>query len=388
MSQQSSITQIPTSINLALTSQMQKHILEQLLAKESLNTQTMHLVFSAIMHGQCSPEWTASFISLLRAKGETSEELNACLSVMRQLMVVVTHNLQQPVLDIVGTGGDGLSTFNISTAAMFLAASCGVAVAKHGGRSASSNSGSADCLEALGANIYLTPEQISQTLTKFNIGFMFAPNHHPAMRHVAPIRKLLGIRTLFNLLGPLSNPAQVKRLILGVSDRHLQKTLAQVLQLQGVKNIEKAWVITSENGMDEISATHATSILEVDSVIGPLKIEPLAIHPQTYFADTNHTVEDLYAGNAQESAHIIQTLLNPSAYQTALNGIDKQSWLAKAQALIMNAASVIYMADRSASYERSIEVASKAMASGDAYTHMLAYCQETQILANKTNDKT
>ncbi len=228
-----------------------------------------------IMNGELSPVMTAALLTGLRVKKETIGEITAAAQVMREFSTKVHVADPQYLVDIVGTGGDGAHTFNISTCAMFVAAAAGAKTAKHGGRSVSSKSGSADVVEALGGNIHLSPEQIARSIEEVGIGFMFAPNHHPAMKNVAPVRKELGVRTLFNILGPLTNPASAPNILMGVFHSDLVGIQVRALQRLGA---EHAVVVYGRDGMDEISLGAAT-------LVGELKngqITEYEIHPEDF----------------------------------------------------------------------------------------------------------
>jgi anthranilate phosphoribosyltransferase len=211
------------------------------------------------MMGDLSVAQVTAIIIALRAKGETIEEIVGAAEVMRELVTEVSLGNNE-IVDLCGTGGDGASTFNISTAAMFVVAGAGLKVAKHGGRAVSSSAGSADLLESFGADINLNPDQVIESFEATGIGFMFSPNHHPAMKHVASIRRDLGIKTIFNILGPLTNPARAKRQLMGVFDKNLLKPLAQVLKILGSEHV---LLVHGENGLDEISLDGKTFYAEL-----------------------------------------------------------------------------------------------------------------------------
>lgn len=229
----------------------------------------------AIMRGELSPVMTAALITGLRVKKETIGEITAAAQVMREFSTKVHVANKTHLVDIVGTGGDGSHTFNISTCSMFVAAAAGAKVSKHGGRSVSSKSGSADVLEALGVNINLTPEAIAHCIQQTGIGFMFAPNHHPAMKNVAAVRKELGVRTIFNILGPLTNPAEAPNILMGVFHPDLVGIQVRALQRLGA---EHAVVVYGRDGMDEVSLGAAT-------LVGELKdgeVREYEIHPEDF----------------------------------------------------------------------------------------------------------
>src|SRR6478672_11595606 len=215
-------------------------------------------VLTEIMEGRAGEVQTGAFLVALRAKGETVSELVGLARTMRSLATPVTST-RTDLVDTAGTGG-GPSTFNVSTTAALVAAAAGCAVAKHGNRSSTSKCGSADLLEALGVNIELEPDQVGRCIDEVGFGFMFAPRHHKAMAHVVPVRKQLGVRTIFNFLGPLTNPAGAQRQLLGVSDRHYQETIAEALVGLGS---ERAMVVSAEDGVDELSISARTRVIEV-----------------------------------------------------------------------------------------------------------------------------
>ena len=242
--------------------------------REIFHDEMLHLM-RLIMQGELSPVMTAAIMTGLRVKKETIGEITAAAQVMREFSTKVHVHDRTHMVDIVGTGGDGAGTFNISTCATFVAAAAGARVSKHGGRSVSSKSGSADVMEALGVHINLKPEQIAQCIDEIGIGFMFAPNHHPAMKNVAPVRKELGVRTIFNILGPLTNPAGAPNILMGVFHPDLVGIQVRALQRLGA---EHAVVVYGRDGMDEISLGAAT-------LVGELKngeITEYEVHPEDF----------------------------------------------------------------------------------------------------------
>ena len=242
--------------------------------REIFHDEMLHLM-RMIMNGEISPLMTAAIITGLRVKKETIGEISAAASVMRELSTKVEVADKTHLVDIVGTGGDGANTFNISTCAAFVIAAAGGKVSKHGGRSVSSKSGSADAMEALGININLSPAQIAQSIAQVGIGFMFAPNHHPAMKNVAPIRKEMGVRTLFNILGPLTNPAGAPNILMGVFHADLVGIQVRALERLGA---EHALVVYGRDGLDEVSLGGAT-------LVGELKngqVREYEIHPEDF----------------------------------------------------------------------------------------------------------
>src|SRR6201996_695965 len=258
-----------------------------------------------IMRGEVSPLMTAAIITGLRVKKETVGEITGAARVMRELSAKVDAPPHPHFVDIVGTGGDGASTFNISTASMFVAAAAGARVAKHGGRSVSSKSGSADVLEALGARIDLPPERVAQCMQETDIGFMFAPNHHPAMKIVAPVRREMGVRTLFNILGPLTNPAGAPNILMGVFHPDLVGIQVRALQRMGAQN---AMVVWGRDNLDEISLGEPTMVGELRAG----KVSEYDIAPKD-FGLTAAPIEKLRVNDAQESKAMLTDALDNKA---------------------------------------------------------------------------
>ena len=254
---------------------MIRDVLERLLAGHDLDAATMEACFEALMGGEWTEAQQSAFLIALRAKGEAPAEVAAAARVLRRVAVPVeTH--RRPLIDTCGTGGDGAHTLNISTGAALAAAACGAAVAKHGNRSVSSRCGSADVLEALGVPLDLEPERLGALLDAEGFAFLFAPRLHPAMKAVMPVRRGLGVRTVFNLLGPLSNPAGVKRQVVGVYSRAAQGLVAGALAALGA---EHAWVVHSDDGLDELSVCAPTRVIEVRSGVlaADLTVDPAAL---------------------------------------------------------------------------------------------------------------
>jgi anthranilate phosphoribosyltransferase len=236
-----------------------KGALARIAARQDLTGEEMRAVMTIIMNGEATPSQIGAFLMGLRVKGETVGEIAAAVSILREKMVKV-EGVPEDAIDIVGTGGDGAETLNISTTAAIVVASAGVPVAKHGNRALSSKSGAAECLQALGVKLELTPEQISRCVREAGIGFMFAPAHHPAMKHVGPTRQELGTRTMFNLLGPQSNPAGVRRYMLGVFDRRWVEPVAAALL---ANRATSAWVVHGADGLDELSTTGPSFVASI-----------------------------------------------------------------------------------------------------------------------------
>jgi anthranilate phosphoribosyltransferase len=310
-----------------------------------------------IMNGELSPVMTAAIITGLRVKKETIGEITAAAQVMREFSTKVHVPDTKHLVDIVGTGGDGSHTFNISTCSMFVAAAAGAKTAKHGGRSVSSKSGSADVLEALGANINLSPESIAASVAQTGIGFMFAPNHHPAMKKVAPVRKELGVRTIFNILGPLTNPAGAPNILMGVFHPDLVGIQVRALQRLGA---EHALVVYGRDGMDEVSLGAAT-------LVGELKngeIREYEIHP-----------EDFGMAMASNRALRVET---PEESVAMLRGVlDNQPGAAR-DIVLLNAGAALYAANVADSIGNGIERAREALASGAAKARLAQFIAFTQ----------
>ena len=310
-----------------------------------------------IMGGEISPVMTAAILAGLRVKKETVGEIAAAAQVMRELSTRIEVADNSHFVDIVGTGGDGAHTFNISTASMFVAAAAGAKVAKHGGRSVSSSSGSADALEALGANIMLTPEQVSACLAETGIGFMFAPNHHSAMKNVAPVRREMGVRTIFNILGPLTNPAGAPNTLLGVFHEDLVGILVRVMQQLGAKHV---LVVYGRDGMDEVSLGAAT-------LVGELKdgaIREYEIHPEDFGLQMSSN-RSLRVDNAQQSTELIYSAL-ANTPGTAR------------EIVVFNAGSALYTANVADSIESGIALARAAIESGAARAKLDEFVRFTQ----------
>jgi anthranilate phosphoribosyltransferase len=298
-----------------------------------------------IMNGELSPVMTAALITGLRVKKETIGEITAAAQVMREFSTKVHVPDPTHLVDIVGTGGDGAHTFNISTCAMFVAAAAGAKTAKHGGRSVSSKSGSADVVEALGGNIHLTPEQIARSIEEVGIGFMFAPNHHPAMKNVAPVRKELGVRTIFNILGPLTNPASAPNILMGVFHSDLVGIQVRALQRLGA---EHAVVVYGRDGMDEISLGAATLVGELQNG----QITEYEIHP-----------EDFGLTMASNRALRVDT---PEESMAMLRGVLDNQLGAARDIVMINAGAALYAANVASSIADGLARARVAIESGAA----------------------
>ena len=324
--------------------------------REIFHDEMLHLM-RMIMGGEVTPLMTAAILTGLRVKKETIGEITAAAQVMREFATKVEVADRTHLVDIVGTGGDGSHTFNISTCAMFVAAAAGARVSKHGGRSVSSKSGSADVLESLGVNINLPPADIARCIAHTGIGFMFAPNHHPAMKNVAPVRKELGVRTLFNILGPLTNPASAPNMLMGVFHPDLVGIQVRALQRLGA---EHAVVVYGRDGMDEVSLGAAT-------LVGELKngeITEYDIHPEDFgLTMTSHRA--LRVENAQDSRSMLEAVL------------DNQPGPAL-DIVALNAGVALYAANVAPTMAAGLALAQQALASGSAKAKLAQFVDYTQ----------
>ena len=317
-------------------------------------------LFRQIMGGEMSPVMIAALTMGLRVKKESVGEIAAAAQVMREFAAKVTVENSDNLLDIVGTGGDGANTFNISTASMFVAAAAGARVAKHGGRSVSSSSGSADVLEALGVNINLQPDQVAQSIQATGIGFMFAPNHHAAMKHAAPVRKELGVRTIFNILGPLTNPAGAPNIMMGVFHADLVGIQARVLQRLGAKHAVVVW---ARDNMDEVSLGASTMVGELVND----EIHEYDIHPEDFGLQMVAS-RNLKVGNANESKEkILEALTNKTGPARDI--------------VILNSGTALYAAGIASSIANGITLAQEVVASGAARSKLDQFVQFTQNIA-------
>jgi anthranilate phosphoribosyltransferase len=329
--------------------------------REIFHDEMLHLM-RQIMSGEMSPVMMAAITTGLRVKKETIGEITAAAQVMREFSTKVEVPDKTHLLDIVGTGGDGSHTFNISTCSMFVAAAAGAKVSKHGGRSVSSKSGSADVLESLGLNINLSPAQIAQCVAETGIGFMFAPNHHPAMKNVAPVRREMGIKTIFNLLGPLTNPAGAPNILMGVFHADLVGIQVRVMQRLGA---EHAVVVYGRDGMDEVSLGAAT-------LVGELKdgqITEYEIHPED-FGMVMASNRSLKVRTAEDSKAMLMGVLNNQA------GPPKDI-------VVLNAGVALYAANVAPTMGQGIQMARAAIESGAARGKLDALIKLSGELATK-----
>ena len=331
--------------------------------REIFHDEMLHIM-RLIMRGELSPVMTASLITGLRVKKETIGEITAAAQVMREFSTKVHVADKTHLVDIVGTGGDGSHTFNISTCSMFVAAAAGAKVSKHGGRSVSSKSGSADVLEVLGVNINLSPEAIARCVEQTGIGFMFAPNHHPAMKNVAAVRKELGVRTIFNILGPLTNPASAPNILMGVFHPDLVGIQVRALQRLGA---EHAVVVYGRDGMDEVSLGAATLVGELRQG----EVREYEIHPED-FGLTMASNRALKVDTPQQSRDLLLAVLDNSS-DTAVR--------AARDIVLLNAGVALYAADVASSMGDGIVKARAALESGAARQRLDQLVAASQALS-------
>lgn len=331
---------------------MIKEAIHKVCKKEELTYKEAEAVMNEIMEGEASAVQMSSYLTALSMKGETVEEITASAAGMRAHCVRLLHDMD--VLEIVGTGGDGANSFNISTTSSLVISAAGIPVAKHGNRAASSKCGAADVLEALGVNITIAPEKSRELLEKIGICFLFAQNYHFAMKYVAPVRKELGIRTIFNILGPLANPAGANMELMGVYDESLVEPLAHVLANLGVK---RALVVYGTDGLDEISLSAPTKVCEVkDGTFTSCEITP------EQFGLTRCSKDDLVGGTPAENAQITRDIL-----------AGKQG--PKRDAVLMNAGAAIYMAGKADSIQAGINLAKEIIDSGKAAEQLAKFVE-------------
>jgi len=323
------------------------NMLAGLVDGQDLTQSQTHEFFSQVLQGNIEPALLASTLTALKIKGETPNEIAGAAIAIRNAAVVFPekNNTDDLIVDCVGTGGDGANTINISTTAAILAAACGLKVAKHGNRSVSSMSGSADLLEALGVNLTMSPITAKHCLEQTNLCFLYAPAYHSGFKHAAPVRKAMGIRTLFNILGPLVNPAKPNLMLLGVYTPELLKPMAEALLLTGVK---RAFVVHG-SGLDEIALHGETQLIEIKD--GQLLTR--TISPQD-FGLPSYSLEEIKGGTPQENADIITSILSGNG-QAAHNA-----------AVIINCAALLYLHDKTSNLKAAAQLASEVLSSGKA----------------------
>ncbi len=333
---------------------MIKEATAALIDHKDLTYEQANAVVNEIMNGETSQVQTAAFLAALAAKGETIEEISACAAAMRAHALPVDYD--GDLLEIVGTGGDGAGSFNISTTASLVIAAGGIPVAKHGNRAASSKSGAADCLEALGVNIDLSPEKCVELLKKIGICFFFAQKYHTSMKYVGPVRKELGVRTVFNLLGPLTNPGHANMQVLGVYAEDLLEPMAKVLYQLGVK---RGMVVYGQDKLDEISACAPTSICEFQDG----NYRTYVIQPEDFGMKTA-TKDALKGGTPQENAQITRDILN-----------GEQG--AKRNAVLLNAGAGLYIGGKADTFREGVELAASLIDGGQAKQKLEDFIKES-----------
>ncbi len=346
---------------------MLRDAIHQIVQGQSLSSASMRAAVGHILSGEASPVQMSAFLIGLRMKGETTEELAAAALEMRARSATISAQIpgtsvDRTLLDTCGTGGDGADTFNISTVSAIVVAACGVAVAKHGNRAVSSRAGSADVLEALGVRIDRSPEDVARCIRELNIGFLFAPAHHAAMRHAAPIRRELGVRTLFNLLGPLANPAEATHQLVGVYDAQRVTQLAEVL---GRLGSTAAWVVHGDGGLDEISPCGPTQVAEIrasDSTAN--SVRTFEVTPED-FGLARVPPSELQGGDADENARIARAILGG-----AQGGARS--------AVLINAGAALVVAGAVSSLREGASRAAEAIDSGRAERTLAAWREATQ----------
>jgi len=334
---------------------MIKEAIGKIIKNQDLSTDETLDVMEEIMGGKATSAQISSFITALRMKGETVDEIYACAKVMRETAIRI--NVPEKSIDTCGTGGDSLGTFNISTTAAFVVAGAGIPIAKHGNRSVSSKSGSADLLEALDVNIKLNPIEVEKCVRQLGIGFLFAPTFHKAMKYAITPRKEIGIRTVFNILGPLTNPADVKYQILGVYDASLTETLAEVLKKFGVKHA----LVVNGSGLDELSTIDKTQISELKNG----RVETYQITPEQFGIEKTK-VKNILGGDSKRNAEITLSVLD---------GIESHY----TDIVLLNAGAAIYVSDECNSISEGIELARNSIKNGHAK-------QKLEMLIQKTKD--
>ena len=337
---------------------MIREAIEELVAGRSLTMDQASTVMDEIMEGQATQAQLAAFLTALRLKGETPEEIAGMATVMREKALRV--EVEGTIVDTCGTGGDGSGTFNISTAAAFVAAGAGLKVAKHGNRAASGTCGSADVLEALGVKIDLGPEAVKQCIDEVGIGFMYAPTFHPAMKYAAPVRRELGIRTVFNILGPLTNPAVARRQLLGVADPSLGEKMARVLQLMGS---EHSLVVHGHDGLDELTLGDETSVWELrDGGITSYTVNPGELGlPRV-------PLQALQGGTPQENAFLLRRIL------AAEKGPHRYI-------VLLNSAAVLVVGGKAKDLKEGLDLAKEVIDGSDALLKLEGLVELSQALA-------
>jgi anthranilate phosphoribosyltransferase len=327
-----------------------------------LSREEMQDVMRQIMTGDATEAQIGGFLVGLRMKGETTQEIAGAAHVMRELAIPVTVDSPN-LVDLVGTGGDGANLFNVSTGACFVAAAAGAVVAKHGNRAASSSSGMSDVLEAFGMPLDLTPDEVTRSINEVGLGFMFAPVHHSAMRHAIGPRRELGMRTVFNILGPLTNPAGVKQQVIGVYSAHLCQPMAEVLKMLGAEHV---MIVHSDDGLDEISIAASTQVTELCDG----NIESYQICPEDFSVQRN-SLDGLSVTSATASAELIRQ---------ALAGEENEAAQKAAAMLALNAGATIYVSGIAATLADGVAMAEDALASRLAQEKLKQFIDFTQLM--------
>lgn len=338
--------------------------LEKVVNSENLSSEAMRDVMRQIMTGHATQSQIGAFLVALRMKGESIDEIAGAVEVMRELATGVKVSGQH-LVDIVGTGGDESNLFNVSTASSFVVAAAGGRVAKHGNRSVSSSSGAADLLEAAGVNLSLTPEQVALCVDQLGVGFMFAPAHHSAMKHAIGPRKELGLRTIFNILGPMTNPAGVGQQLIGVYDPTLCRPMAEVLGRLGAEHI---MVVNSADGLDEISIADETSVAEFCRG----KLKEYIIRPEDFF-QSRQSLEGLSVDDAKQSLAIISDALGKQRGEHAEKAADL---------IAINAGAALYVAGCAVDLKQGVALAQDAIVSGLAGAKITDFAAFTQAQAD------
>jgi len=323
--------------------------------KQDLPPEMTAAVAREIMAGKANDTTIAAFLTALRMKGETADEIASFVQVMREFCHKISPNVKGIIIDTCGTGGDKMKTFNISTLAAFIAAGAGIPVAKHGNRSVTSKCGSADILEAMGVNINVTPLQVEKIIEKVGIGFMFAPRFHPAMKHVQPVRRQLGIRTIFNILGPMTNPAYAQAQVIGVYDKQLLKKVANALKHLGLTHV----LVVNGNGMDEISTLSSTDVVEVSN--GCLK--NYAIHPSD-FGIKKPNLKELQTHDIETSVRFFKEVLE-----------GKKS--PRLDIALLNAAAAIVVGGKAKTFQDGFDLSNRIVQSGKAFEKFEQFREES-----------
>jgi anthranilate phosphoribosyltransferase len=336
-----------------------RETIARLIERQNLTPEEAEQVMGAIMEGSTTQSQIGAFLTALRMKGETPEEIAAFASVMRRHAVTVAPITKKTLVDTCGTGGDGTHTFNISTASALVAAGAGIPVVKHGNRSVSSTCGSADVLSALGVNLAVDPVHQAKIVEQVGIAFLFAPAHHPAMRHVMPVRQELGYRTIFNILGPLSNPAGAQAQVLGVYSPDLPRPMAEVLRILGLSHA----MVVHGSGLDEITTTGDTCVCELDKGT----VNTYTLNPGT-FGIAHASLSDLRGGDPRENARIIREIL------AGVRGAGRDI-------VLLNAGAAIYTGGQARDLHEGIERAASSIDSGNASARLDALVEATRSAA-------